>query len=121
MFPIIIVYHFLTLSKKISEDIEQVLRDRDDAKRGGKRSIFYELRDSPTLPSTEKSSIRLEHEGTLLVMAGIERSPIPRRSCLSNMCARNRVDGKIHGNHSFPSAIKSHDDGQTPSRARHSA
>lgn len=67
---------YLTPFKRIREDIEQVLHDRDDAKRGGKRSIFYELRDNPTLLSTEKSALRLEHEGTLLVMAGIERSLI---------------------------------------------
>ena len=77
MFPVILIYHFLTLFKKISEDIEQVLHDRDDAYRGGERSIFYELRDSPRLPSVEKSSLRLEHEGTLLVMAGIERRLVP--------------------------------------------
>ena len=33
--------------------------------------IFYELRDNPTLPTSEKSLLRLEHEGTLLVMAGM--------------------------------------------------
>ena len=77
---LLLSYHHLTFFKKISEDIEQILYDLDDAKRGGKRSIFYELRDSPTLPSTEKSSLRLEHEGTLLVMAGTERSVTPRFS-----------------------------------------
>ena len=77
---LLLSYHHLTFFKKISEEIQQVLSDRDGAKGGGKRSIFYELRDSPTLPSTEKSSLRLEHEGTLLVMAGIERSLTPRCS-----------------------------------------
>ncbi|KAK3174712.1 hypothetical protein OEA41_001958 [Lepraria neglecta] len=59
-------------SARISEDIEQVLHDSNDVKRGEKRSIFYELRDNPNLPPSEKSSLRLEHEGTLLVMAGTE-------------------------------------------------
>lgn len=75
-FPHPSFYHHLTFYKKISEDIERVLHDRDDAKRGGKRSIFYELRDNPTLPPSEKSSLRLEHEGTLLVMAGIKRNTL---------------------------------------------
>ena len=35
------------------------------------RSIFYELRDNPALPASEKSTSRLQQEGTLLVMAGI--------------------------------------------------
>lgn len=37
-----------------------------------KRSIFYEIRDNPALPPSEKGLTRLEHEGTLLVMAGTE-------------------------------------------------
>lgn len=59
------------MCQRISEDIEQVLHDSSDVKRGKKRSIFYELRDNPNLPPSEKSSLRLEHEGTLLVMAGM--------------------------------------------------
>ena len=55
-----------------------MLQDGDDVKRGGKRSIFFELRDNPTLPSSGKSSLRLEHEGMLLVMAGIMHNLIPR-------------------------------------------
>ena len=53
MVPQISNYHALTFYKKTSEEIEQVLHDRGDAKRGGRRSIFYELRDSPTLPATK--------------------------------------------------------------------
>ena len=48
-----------------------MLEDKDNTKKGGKRSIFYELRDNPTLPRSEKSALRLEQEATLLVMAGM--------------------------------------------------
>lgn len=89
-----------------------MLHGGDEAKKHGKRSIFTELRDNPTLPSSEKSSLRLEHEGTLLVMAGIERSLITRGFLiLTDVCARNRVDGQIHGYYSFPSNIESRNDG----------
>lgn len=77
---LLLSYLHLMFLKKIGEEIEQVLSVGDGAKRGGKRSIFYELRDSPTLPLTEKSPLRLEHEGTLLVMAGTERKLNPRWS-----------------------------------------
>ena len=112
MFLLIAFYLFLIFYKRINADIEQVLHDGDDTKRGGKRSIFYELRDSPTLPSLEKSSLRLEHEGTLLVMAGIERNLYPPKSLnLSDMYARNGINGKIYGYYSFPSDFESRNDG----------
>ncbi|KAL9036155.1 MAG: hypothetical protein Q9214_006261 [Letrouitia sp. 1 TL-2023] len=60
-------------STNIRQLISQVLNDTEDASRRNKQSVFYELRDSPTLPVSEKSLLRLEHEGTLLVMAGINR------------------------------------------------
>ena len=66
------------MGKRIREDIEQVLHDSNDVKRGDERSIFYELRDNQTLPPSEKSSLRLEHEGILLVMAGMGRNKTPR-------------------------------------------
>ncbi|QSZ32104.1 hypothetical protein DSL72_001673 [Monilinia vaccinii-corymbosi] len=56
----------------IREEVDQVLRDTDNILKGEKRSIFYELRDNPSLPPAEKSALRLEHEATLIVMAGTE-------------------------------------------------
>jgi len=56
----------------IRAEVEQVLADKDNSKKGAKRSIFSELRDNPSLPPSEKSLARLEQEGTLLVMAGTE-------------------------------------------------
>ena len=47
-----------------------MLDDKENIRKGEKRSIFYELRDNPKLPPSEKSLLRLEQEGTLLVMAG---------------------------------------------------
>jgi cytochrome P450 len=38
----------------------------------GQQSVFYELKDNPSLPESEKSAQRLEDEATLLVMAGTE-------------------------------------------------
>ena len=58
-----------------------MLDDKDNIKKGDKRSIFYELRDSPTLPPPEKSLLRLEHEGTLVVIAGM-LNPLLHRSAL---------------------------------------
>jgi hypothetical protein len=58
------------MCKRISQDIERVLQDSSGERE--ERSIFYDLRDNPNLPPSEKSPLRLEHEGTLLVMAGIE-------------------------------------------------
>ncbi|KAL9121742.1 MAG: hypothetical protein Q9187_001696 [Circinaria calcarea] len=63
------VINMMELSTKIRADIQQVLDDKDNVKKGEKRSIFYELRDSPTLPAPEKSLTRLEQEGVLLIMA----------------------------------------------------
>lgn len=48
-----------------------MLGDTDNVLKGERRSIFYELRDNPNLPPSEKSALRLEHEATLLVMAGM--------------------------------------------------
>ena len=58
------------MCKRISQDIERVLQDSSGMKESEERSIFYDLRDNPNLPPSEKSPLRLEHEGTLLVMAG---------------------------------------------------
>lgn len=49
-----------------------MLDDKSNDSNGGKYSIFYELRDNPLLPPSEKPLLRLEHEDTLLVMAGTE-------------------------------------------------
>lgn len=43
---------------------EEGLRDDE------KRSVFYTLLESPALPPAEKTMLRLEQEGTLLVLAG---------------------------------------------------
>ena len=49
--------------------IQEVLADTHNEKKG-RHSVFYELKDSPILPSREKSVQRLQDEATLLVMAG---------------------------------------------------
>jgi hypothetical protein len=54
-----------------------VLGDDKSKSTPKKRSIFYELRDHPSLPPSEKSVKRLEHEATLLVMAGKSLSADP--------------------------------------------
>lgn len=60
----------LTVGQRVRSEIQYVLDDKSNDSKGVKRSIFYELRDSPSLPPSEKTLQRLEHEGTLLVMAG---------------------------------------------------
>jgi hypothetical protein len=55
----------------IRGEINQVFEDTQNKMQTQKRSIFYELRDNPKLPLSEKSRDRLEKEGVLLVMAGI--------------------------------------------------
>lgn len=66
------VIDMIRFSKNIRREIQQVLDDQDSGSTYRKHSIFYELRDNPTLPPSEKSLSRLEQEGTLLVMAGTE-------------------------------------------------
>ena len=56
--------------QKIQNDINKVLEDKTSTPKDRKRSIFYELRDNPSLPASEKSVKRFEDEATLLVMAG---------------------------------------------------
>ncbi|KAK0507631.1 hypothetical protein JMJ35_010154 [Cladonia borealis] len=60
----------LTIS--IRSEIECVLADTTNSQISSQRSIFYELRDNPALPASEKSASRLQQEGTLLVMAATE-------------------------------------------------
>ncbi|RAL66792.1 hypothetical protein DID88_007575 [Monilinia fructigena] len=62
----------VAFTDSIREEVNQVLSDTDNLLKGEKRSIFYELRDNPSLPPAEKNALRLEHEATLLVMAGTE-------------------------------------------------
>ncbi|KAA6408542.1 MAG: cytochrome P450 [Lasallia pustulata] len=64
--------NMVAFSDNIRSEIQQALSDKDRVNDGEKRSIFYELRDNPTLPQSEKELSRLEQEGTLLVMAGTE-------------------------------------------------
>ena len=64
------VLDMVKFSKKIRGEIQQVLDGKTEAYE--KRSIFCELRDNPELPQFEKSLLRLEQEGTLLVLAGTE-------------------------------------------------
>ncbi|KAK4632289.1 Cytochrome P450 monooxygenase TRI4 [Fulvia fulva] len=53
------------------KDIEAVLADTHNDRKG-RHSVFYELRDSETLPPEEKTLPRLQDEATILVMAGTE-------------------------------------------------
>lgn len=57
---------------RIRNEVERVLSQKSNMGTSSQRSIFQELRDSPTLPKSEKSVKRLEDEATLLVMAGTE-------------------------------------------------
>jgi len=65
-----IITYNANISQDVHRDIQKVIDDKDNALRGSNRSIFYELRDNQELPPSEKTIERLEHEGTLLVMAG---------------------------------------------------
>jgi cytochrome P450 len=65
----------------IRKEIRKILNHETDdvADNNGKKhvdSIFYELRDNPTLPDSEKSPQRLEDEATLLVMAGTQSTQL---------------------------------------------
>ncbi|TVY18468.1 Cytochrome P450 monooxygenase TRI4, partial [Lachnellula arida] len=64
------VKDMLKFRRIIRQEVQQIL----DSKDGGenRHSVFVELRDSPTLPASEKTVQRLEDEATLLVMAGTE-------------------------------------------------
>ncbi|KAL9091072.1 MAG: hypothetical protein Q9165_004999 [Trypethelium subeluteriae] len=59
-------------ARKIQTEISKVLDDKEENSPNKKRSIFYELRDNPSLLKSEKSEKRLEDDATLLVMAGTE-------------------------------------------------
>ncbi|KAK3671058.1 hypothetical protein LTR78_009019 [Recurvomyces mirabilis] len=52
--------------------IEYVLADTKNDGKSGRRSVFYELRDSAILPQHEKTVDRLQDEATLFVLAGTE-------------------------------------------------
>ena len=65
------VMDMIKFRAKVGKDIEAIMTDtKNDHK--NRNSIFYELRDSPTLPPEEKTIKRLQDEATLLVMAGTE-------------------------------------------------
>lgn len=57
--------------QSIRAEIEQILKHYMPEK-DNERSIFRNLRDNSSLPTSEKSLTRLEQEGTLLVLAGTE-------------------------------------------------
>ncbi|TKA81734.1 hypothetical protein B0A55_01115 [Friedmanniomyces simplex] len=61
----------LAFRARARQDIEAVLADKANDRKGSGRSLFYELRDS-SLPPHEKTVSRLQDEATLLVMAGTE-------------------------------------------------
>ena len=65
------VMDLLRFQARAREDIEAVLADKTNDKRG-RHSVFYDLRDTPILPPQEKTVERLQDEATLLVMAGTE-------------------------------------------------
>ncbi|KAI9678375.1 MAG: hypothetical protein M1822_008021 [Bathelium mastoideum] len=62
----------MRIRMKIRQEVKDILDRKDDHAERNLHSIFYELRDSPTLPETEKTVQRLEDEATLLTMAGTE-------------------------------------------------
>lgn len=53
----------------IGKDIEAIIAEKGEKP---DHSVFYELRDNPTLPPEEKTIDRLQDEATLLIMAGTE-------------------------------------------------
>lgn len=57
--------------QKIRQEVQQVLDSKNIEGSTNPHSIFYELRDSPSLPDTEKTVQRLEDEAILLIMAGL--------------------------------------------------
>ncbi|CAK3804113.1 cytochrome P450 [Lecanosticta acicola] len=65
------VMDLLQFKAQAGRDIDEVLRDVGDEKRG-RNSVFYHLRDSESLPEEEKTRERLQDEATLMVMAGTE-------------------------------------------------
>ncbi|TVY83824.1 Cytochrome P450 monooxygenase sdnE [Lachnellula suecica] len=64
------VKDMMKFRQAIRREVEQILQSKDDSK--SSHSVFLELRDSPTLPASEKTAQRLEDEAALLVMAGTE-------------------------------------------------
>ncbi|KAF4629085.1 hypothetical protein G7Y89_g9065 [Cudoniella acicularis] len=66
------VLNNIALDEEVSRDVQTVLNDPENLKKGKQRSIFYELRDNQNLPPSEKSLNRLKSEGVLLIMAGTE-------------------------------------------------
>ncbi|KAH6681450.1 cytochrome P450 [Halenospora varia] len=66
------VLNNIALDQEVSQDVQNVLNDVENLKKGRQRSIFYELRDNQDLPPSERSLSRLKSEGVLLVMAGTE-------------------------------------------------
>jgi cytochrome P450 len=56
---------------KVGQDIAAILADPQDKEKQA-HSVFYELRDSPSLPPKEKTLSRLQDEAMLLVMAGTD-------------------------------------------------
>ncbi len=61
--------------QKVRAQVAQVLSDpsntQEKANTDSRKTIFYELRDTPLLPPSEKTLDRLMHEGLLLVAAGM--------------------------------------------------
>ena len=64
------VMDMIRFRAKIGRDIEAIFSEKGEAKPD--HSIFYDLRDSTTLPPEEKTVQRLQDEATLLIMAGTE-------------------------------------------------
>ncbi|TVY28882.1 Cytochrome P450 monooxygenase [Lachnellula hyalina] len=61
----------LKFRMQIRREIQQILEKKDTDTHEFPHSIFYELRESPALPASEKTVQRFEDEATLLVMAGL--------------------------------------------------
>ena len=64
------VMDMIQFRAKVGKQIQAVFDEKADDKPA--HSIFYDLRDSQTLPPEEKTVPRLQDEATLLIMAGTE-------------------------------------------------
>lgn len=81
----------------IRKEIQSVINQKADGHvgDGDAKSIFYELRDSPVLPESEKSPQRLEDEATLLVMAGTQSTQLSLTMAHYHLLANPPIMAKL--------------------------
>ncbi|KAI0972791.1 cytochrome P450 family protein [Xylaria arbuscula] len=88
----------INIRQQIQKVISHVDDEGDSVSRNGETdtsSIFFELRDNPKLPDSEKTAHRLEDEATLLVMAGTQSTQLSLTIAHYHLLANPSIMAKL--------------------------